>query len=94
LVDGAASEPRRQGEGVWADEDSATFDAVIRRPGGEEIWRHEGLAPKRFGAPLVVMAPAEALADGEYVLSVEGEPSRDGPQRTRREYRLRLVRKS
>jgi len=75
------------------DEDSATFDAVIRRPGGEELWRQEGLAPKRFGAPLVVMAPAEALADGEYVLSIEGEPSRDGPQRTTREYRLRLARK-
>jgi hypothetical protein len=75
------------------DEDSATFDAVIRRPGGAEVWRQEGLAPKRFGAPLVVMAPAAVLTDGEYVLSVEGEESRDAPQRTIREHRLRLVRK-
>ena len=74
------------------DEDSATFDAVIRRPGGEELWRQEGLAPERFGAPLVVTAPAEVLPEGEYVLSIEGEASRDAPRGRAREYRLRLKR--
>jgi len=72
------------------DEDSATFEAVVRRPGGEEVWRQEGLAPKGFGAPLVMTAPAVALGDGEYVLSVEGEPSREGPRQSARRYRLRV----
>jgi hypothetical protein len=74
------------------DEDSATFDAVIRRPGGEELWRQEGLAPKRAGAPIVITAPARALADGEYVLSVEGEPSRESAAPVARRYFLRLTR--
>jgi hypothetical protein len=74
------------------DEDSATFDAVVRSAEGKEVWRQEGLAPKQFGAPLVVMAPADAFPDGEYVLSVEGEPSRDAPHRSARRYPLRLKR--
>jgi len=75
------------------DEESATFDAVIRRPAGEELWRQEGLAPERFGAPIVVTVPADALPDGEYVLSVEGEPSREAPRGSARQYRLRVVRR-
>jgi hypothetical protein len=74
------------------DEDSATFDAVVRSADGKEVWRQEGLAPKEFGAPLVVTAPADLLADGEYVLSVEGEAARDAPQGSTRRYRLRLKR--
>jgi hypothetical protein len=75
---------------LTGEEDSATFGVVIRRPGGEEVWRQEGLVPQRYGEPLVAVAPAELLAEGEYVLSIEGEPSRDAPEQFVRRYRLRL----
>jgi hypothetical protein len=78
--------------GLNEGEDSATFDVVIRRPEGKEVWREEGLAPREFGAPIVVMVPADALPGDEYVLSLEGEPSREGSARRRREYHLRLKR--
>ena len=72
--------------------DSATFDAVIRRPGGEEVWRQEGLAPRSFGAPIVVTPPTDTLADGEYDLTLEGEPSREGSGPSVYRYRLRVSR--
>ena len=71
--------------------ESATSDAVIRRPGGEEVWREEGLAPERFGAPIVVTAPTDVLADGEYVLTLEGEPTREGSASRASRYRLRVL---
>ena len=74
------------------DVESATFDAVLRRPGGEEVWREEGLAPKSFGAPIVVTAPADRLADGEYVLTLEGEPTRDGSRPAVYRCRVRVSR--
>jgi hypothetical protein len=74
------------------NEVSASFDAVLRRPDGREIWRQAGLVPQRFGDPLVVTAPADALPDGEYVLAIEGEAVRDAPQPASLRYRLRLVR--
>ncbi len=75
-----------------SDGDSATFDAVLRRPNGEEVWREEGLAPKRFGAPIVVTAPTDVLADGEYVLTLQGEPTREGSGSSASRYRLRVLR--
>jgi hypothetical protein len=91
LAPGAAS--IRVEVALTGDEESATFDAVIRRPSRAEVWRQEGLAPERYGAPLVVTVPEKVLAEGDYVLSIEGEPSREGPPDITREYRLRVVRR-
>jgi hypothetical protein len=74
------------------DEEIATLDAVVRNAGGAEVWREEGLAPERYGAPLVLTVPEKALAEGDYMLTIEGEPSREGPRRITRRYPLRLVR--
>jgi anti-sigma factor RsiW len=54
-----------------------SYDAVIRRPDGSEVWRAEDLAPARGGAPVVVDIPARVLVAGDYRLALEGEAVRE-----------------
>jgi hypothetical protein len=71
-----------------------SFDAILRRRDGGEVWRMEGLLPPSLGKPLVFTIPARLLAATEYILRIEGEGLR-GPAATSspaREYSLRVSR--
>jgi anti-sigma factor RsiW len=58
-----------------------SFDAILRRLDGTEVWRMEALVPPSLGKPLVFSIPARLFAAAEYVLRIEGEGLR-GPAAT------------
>ena len=71
-----------------------SYDAVIRRADGAEVWQARDLEPPEPGEPLVLEVPAAALAGGEYTLTVESEVvrSRTTPSPLLRQYTLRVRR--
>jgi hypothetical protein len=76
------------------DEGYPSFEAVLRKRDGTEVWRAEGLAPAALGKPLVFDVPARVLAGAQYALLIEGEAIRGpaAPPPLVLEYSLRVVR--
>jgi hypothetical protein len=69
---------------------------VTVRHEGQTIWAREDLVPRGAGAPLEVGVPAEVLAGGAAVLSIEAEPGHGAspaPSPATREWVLRIVRR-
>src|SRR5262249_59299293 len=60
-----------------AAEGPPSYDAVVRRAGGGEVWRVEGVVPPAPGEPITVDVPARVLVAGDYQLSLEAEVLRD-----------------
>lgn len=54
-----------------------SYDVTIRTLQGLQLWRAPELTVDGAAAPLIVRIPANVLAAGEFVLSVEGEALRD-----------------
>jgi hypothetical protein len=77
---------------VAVNEGPPSFDAILRRRDGTEVWRIEGLLPPSLGRPLAFEMPARLLAAAEYVLRIEGEGLRGSaaPTPLAVEYSLRV----
>jgi hypothetical protein len=76
---------------VAVDDEHPSFDVVLRRADGTNVWRAEGLVPSGMGKPLVVELPARILTTGAYVLRVAGEALRGETAGEVREHPLRVV---
>jgi hypothetical protein len=72
-----------------------TFKAILRRKDGSAVWSAEELVPSGRDQPLILRVPAEALADGGYLLAVEGEVVRQTsstPRKKPLQYVIRIER--
>jgi hypothetical protein len=54
-----------------------SYDVTLRTLQGSQLWRAPELTVDGAAAPLIVRVPANILAAGEFVLSIEGEALRD-----------------
>jgi anti-sigma factor RsiW len=86
-----AASTRRVRFEVAVDDRHPSYDAILRRRSGREVWRAEGIAPERPGVPLVFSIPARLLAAGDYVLALRGEVMRgEAPTDGAAEYEVRI----
>ena len=76
-------------------EAAAPSYSVTVRHEGQTVWTRE-FVPQGSGAPLEVGVPAEVLASGPAVLSIQPEPAQGAspePKAATREWKLRIVRR-